>query len=86
MLFMIIETFTKGSEAVGERFALHGRMLPEGVSYETSWVDMTGTRCFQVMRAPDRPILDVWIARWSDLVDFEVVQVLTSHEFWSQHR
>ena len=72
MLFMVIETFTKGSEAVGIRFALKGRMMPEGVSYEASWGEVTGTRCFQLMRAPDRAILDVWIAHWSDLVDFEV--------------
>jgi len=84
VLFMVIETFAKGAEAVGERFALKGRMMPDGVSYEASWVDVTGSRCFQLMRAPDRAILDVWIAHWNDLVDFEVVSVLTSQEFWSQ--
>ena len=83
---MVIETFTKGTEAVGERFASKGRMLPEGVTYEASWIDVTGTRCFQLMHAPDRTILDVWIAHWRDLVDFEVVPVLTSQEFWSQRR
>lgn len=29
----------------------------------------------------DKPeLLDAWIARWSDLVDFEVVPVIESHE------
>jgi len=28
--------------------------------------------------APSRHLLDQWIARWSDLVDFEVVPVITS--------
>ena len=58
--------------------------MPEGVSYEASWVEPEGGRCFQVMQAPDRATLDLWIARWSDLVDFEVVPVLTSQEFWAQ--
>jgi hypothetical protein len=80
VLFMVIEAFTKGADAVGKRFTAKGRMMPEGVSYEASWVDVTGTRCFQVMDAPDRATLEQWIARWSDLVDFEVVPVLTSQE------
>jgi len=61
-----------------------GRMLPESMSYEASWVDTAGGRCFQVMQAPDRAILDVWIARWTDLVTFEVVPILTSKDFWAQ--
>jgi hypothetical protein len=85
VLFMVIEKFKDGDPAkVGERFAQQGRMLPEGVSYEVSWLDEAGTRCFQVMTAPDRASLEVWMARWSDLVDFEVVPVLTSKEFWAR--
>ena len=81
---MVIETFIGGDAApIGERFARQGRMLPESVSYEASWVDTAGERCFQVMQAPDRATLDVWIARWSDLVTFEVVPVLTSKDFWA---
>ena len=82
---MVIERFKPGSlAAVSERFAQRGRMLPDAVSYEASWLDEAGTQCFQVMHAPDRESLDVWIARWSDLVDFEVVPVLTSSEFWAR--
>jgi len=58
-------------------------MLPESMSYEASWVDTAGGGCFQVMQAPDRATLDMWIARWSDLVTFEVVPVLTSTDFWA---
>lgn len=87
VLFMVIERFRDGNPAkVGERFAQHGRMLPVGVSYEVSWLDEAGTRCFQVMTAPDRATLNVWIARWSDLVDFEVVPVLPSKEFWARRQ
>jgi siroheme synthase len=30
------------------------------------------------MEAPDRALLDRWIAQWDDLVEFEVVPVITS--------
>jgi len=33
-----------------------------------------------MMRTPARALLDARIANWSDLVDFEVVQVITSAE------
>jgi hypothetical protein len=32
------------------------------------------------MEASDRTLLDQWMARWADLVDFEVLPVLTSAE------
>ena len=66
------------------RFRQHGRMLPEGVVYHASWIDDSGSRCYQVMEAPDRALLNQWIAKWSDLVEFEVVPVLTSAEFWAR--
>jgi Domain of unknown function (DUF3303) len=83
MLFMVIESF-KDRRLVGERFERHGRMLPEGVTYHTSWVDSAGTRCFQVMEAPDRDCLQGWVGRWDDLIDFEIVPVLASRDFWSR--
>jgi len=80
MLFMVIEHFKNGDPApVGERFKLSGRMLPEGVTYHASWVDAGGTRCFQIMES-----LNAWITRWQDLVDFEIVPVLTSADFWAK--
>ena len=38
MLFMVIEHF-KDVSAIGARFRAKGRMLPEGVTYQTSWID-----------------------------------------------
>jgi hypothetical protein len=85
MLFMIIERFKHGDpRPVGERFKGNGRMLPEGVAYHASWVDSAGTRCFQVMEAQDAELLSTWASRWDDLVDFEIVPVLTSSEFWAK--
>ena len=80
-LYMVIEHF-KGGDAVPvyRRFREHGRLAPEGLSYVSSWVDTKFDRCYQVMETDDRRLLDEWMARWSDLVDFEVHQVLTSPE------
>ena len=87
MLFMVIECFREENIIkVGERFRQKGRMLPEGVVYQDSWMEASGTRCFQIMRAENRQLIDEWIARWNDLVEFEVVPVQTSAEFWSSAR
>ena len=83
MLFMVIERF-KDAKAIGERFKACGRMLPENVTYHSSWVDSAGTRCFQIMEAPAPESLNPWIGRWNDLVEFEIVPVLTSAEFWAK--
>jgi len=84
MFFMVIERFKNGDpRPAGERFQREGRMLPEGVAYHASWLEPHGARCFQVMEAPSLDLLNVWIGRWNDLVDFEVVPVMTSAEYWS---
>jgi len=58
--------------------------MPEGVVYHDSWLDGTGSRCFQIMEAASRELLDIWIARWEDLLKFEVVPVLASSDFWAK--
>ena len=84
MLFMVIEHFKNGDpNPIGARFQRSGRMLPEDLTYHASWIDLAGHRCFQVMEAPHRGPLDVWITRWEDLVDFEIIPVLTSADFWA---
>jgi hypothetical protein len=82
---MIIERFSQEKiDAVGERFRTKGRMLPEGVTYLTSWMEETGERCFQIMEACHSDQLGVWIACWDDLVEFEVIPVETSDEYWAK--
>ena len=84
MLFMVIEHFKNGdAEPIGDRFRERGRMLPENVTYHASWIDAQNARCFQLMEAPHRESLEPWIAAWADLVDFEVVPVQSSAEFWA---
>jgi hypothetical protein len=80
MQYMIVERFTHGPRPVYARFRERGRMAPEGLRYVTSWVTTDGDRCYQVMECDDRALLDEWIAAWADLVDFEVVPVITSAE------
>lgn len=87
MLFMVIEHFTPANLGpMGDRFKLNGRMLPDGVVYHASWMETDGSRCFQIMEAPDRAALDVWITRWADLVEFKVAEVRTSADYWAQPR
>jgi hypothetical protein len=80
MQFMVIETFKHGPEPVYARFRQHGRMAPEGLEYVTSVVTADGMRCYQTMRCDDRRLLDEWISRWNDLVDCEVIPVVSSAE------
>ncbi|MGB7438359.1 MAG: DUF3303 family protein [Candidatus Acidiferrum sp.] len=82
---MVIERFkTGGIKPVGERFRRIGRMLPEGVNYLASWMDTSGSQCFQLMEAADAESLAAWTSHWEDLVDFEIIPVQTSAEFWSK--
>ena len=80
-LYMVIEHFkNKDAVAVYRRFRDNGRMAPEGLVYVSSWVDHKLEHCYQVMETHDRGLLDEWMAKWSDLVHFEVHPVLTSQE------
>lgn len=81
VLYMVIEHFRPGAApAIYARTRERGRQLPAGLEYLDSWVDLAYARCFQIMRAEDPTLLDVWMGAWSDLVDFEVVPVRTSAE------
>jgi hypothetical protein len=79
MLFMVIEHFRNGDpKPVYARFRERGRLAPEGLTYVSSWVTNDYTRCYQVMETDDRALLDQWIGQWTDLVEFEVLPVVTS--------
>lgn len=81
MRYMVVEHFRNGDAApVYRRFAERGRLAPEGVRYISSWVTPDITRCYQVMECADRALLDEWMSAWSDLVEFEVIPVITSPE------
>ena len=81
MLYMVIERFkTPGALAVYRRARDQGRLLPDGLTYVASWVDLDFTTCFQLMEAEDEGLFEAWIDRWQDLVEFEIVPVRTSAE------
>jgi hypothetical protein len=81
MLYMIIERYRNGDAIpVYRRFRERGRLAPDGVRYVNSWVTPDLKTCYQVMDTSDRALLDQWLVEWSDLVDFEVVPVITSAE------
>ena len=78
---MVIERFKNGDPVpVYRRFHQQGRLMPEGLTYISSWVEPTLDRCYQVMETDSRGLLDEWIANWSDLIEFEVRSVITSAE------
>jgi len=79
VLYMVVERFHGGNpRPVYERYEARGRMAPEGLRYVGSWVSEDLASCYQVMECEDRTLLDQWMSQWSDLVDFEVIPVLTS--------
>lgn len=83
MLFMIIERFGPNLDAVGERFRASGRMMPPDIAYVASWMTSDGAACYQLMEAPSEQALEPWLDAWRDLVDFEVVRVQTSADYWA---
>jgi hypothetical protein len=81
VLFHATERYRDGDPVpVYRRFREHGRMTPDGVEYVASWVTDDLSTCFQVMEAESLAALGQWMEHWDDLVDFEVVHVVTSAE------
>ena len=81
MLYMVVEHFRNGDPVpIYRRFREQGRLAPEGLEYVSSWVDEKFERCFQLMETDDRNLLNEWIAKWDDIVSFEVYPVITSKE------
>ncbi|HEV2852017.1 MAG TPA: DUF3303 family protein [Thermoanaerobaculia bacterium] len=80
MLYMIIEDFKGDPVPVYRRFREQGRLAPDGLRYVASWVTPDLQSCYQVMECDDPALLRQWIDRWRDLVEFEVIPVVTSSE------
>ena len=79
MLYMVVERF-KDAPAIYRRLREKGRMMPEGLEYVSSWLDVDLKICWQLMRAEDESLFERWIDYWKDLMDFEIVPVRTSAE------
>jgi len=79
--YMVIETYRHGPGPVYARAGDRGRMLPPGLEYLESWIEERSLdRCFQLMETEEPSLFDQWIANWSDLVEFEIVPVISSAE------
>ena len=76
MLFMVIETFrNQDAKAIYRRFRDKGRMMPDGLTFVSSYVAADLGRCFQLMETDDITLLQRWVAEWSDLMACEIVPV-----------
>ena len=81
---MVIEQFRDSDPLpVRKRFLDCGRMLPDGVTYHASWIDSERARCFQIMEADAANAFAPWIEQWADIVDFDVIPVQTSADYWA---
>jgi len=80
MLYMIFERFKGDPLPVYRRFRDRGRLAPDGLTYINSWVMSDLQGCYQVMECEDRRLLQEWMDQWKDLVDLEVIPVVTSAE------
>jgi len=76
MHFMVIEHFVNGARPVYERFERDGRLMPEGLTFVSSYVSADLARCFQLMESDDLGKLQAWVANWEDLARFEIVPVV----------
>jgi hypothetical protein len=81
MLFMVIEKFRdQDAKSVYRRFQNKSRLTPDGVTFVNSWVAADLGRCFQLMECDDIALLQKWVAAWSDLVEFEIVPVVSGKD------
>ncbi|KST67222.1 DUF3303 domain-containing protein [Mastigocoleus testarum] len=81
MLFMVIERFKDGkTKEIYRRFQEKGRMMPKGLKYLDSWVEVNLNRCFQLMECDDLCLLQEWILQWQDLAEFEIIPIVSSKE------
>ena len=78
---MVIEKYKdEDARAVYARAKEKGRMMPEGLNYIDSWVSADLSGCFQLMETLDMSLFQQWILQWQDLVDFEIIPVVTSKD------
>ena len=81
MLYMVVERFKDGAvPEIYRRFREKGRMMPGGLEYVSSWIDLDFKICYQLMRTEDESQFPLWIDNWKDLMEFEIVPVRTSAE------
>ena len=79
MTFLIIENFKKDKvKALYLRLEKEGRLLPEGIQYLSSWIDLDITTCYQVMQADTLGQIQEWLLEWEGFAEFEIIPVIDS--------
>lgn len=54
MLYMVVERFKEGkAPEIYRRARNKGRMIPDGLEYVSSWVDLEFKNCYQLMRTAE---------------------------------
>ena len=79
MLYMVTEYF-KDAPAIYRRFREKGRMMPDGLNYLSSWIDIEFKVCYQLMETENVTLFERWTENWEDLMKFEIVPVRSSAE------
>ena len=78
---MVYERFKEGAAPeIYRRLCGKGRLMPEGLEYVSSWIDVDLTKYYQLMRTDDVSLFPLWTDNWKDLMEFEIVPVRTSTE------
>ena len=81
MIYMVVERFKEGAvPRIYQRLRDKGRMMPAGLEYISSWIDLDFKVCYQLMQTEDESLFPRWTDNWKDLFDFEIVAVRTSAE------
>lgn len=79
--FLVIENYKPGKTSeIYQRFPKHGRMLADKVQYIDCWVEENLQICYQIMKSKGLEKLNGWMEHWNDLVNFEIIPVLSSEE------
>lgn len=63
-----------------ERFQQTGAPPPEGVKMVGRWHDVAGGRGFNIAETDDATAIAKWCQQWADLLDFEIVPVMTDKQ------
>ena len=81
MLFMVVEKFrNQDARTIYRRLREKGRMMPEGLTFVSSFVSADVSRCFQLMECDDVTKFQRWVAEWSDLMECEIVPVVAGKD------
>ena len=77
---MVLERFKGDASEIYRRLRENGRMMPAGLEYISSWIDLDRKTCYQVMQTKDESLFPLWTQNWKDLIEFTIVPVRTSAE------